>query len=369
MKILYDHQIFSRQKYGGISRYFHEISNRIPALAGDTVEVFAPLHVNEYGNAPNASRPSGIRTWKFPGTAVALGIANTFAGNLLIRWRKDVSIFHESYYTTASYAPASAKRVITVYDMIHELFPESFSKADMTRRIKRHAVQRADHVICISESTRRDLVRLMGISEEKTSVVYLGHSLTETRVSTPTVPSPEQPFLLYVGKRGGYKNFKSLLAAYADSAVLKGEFNLVCFGGGRLTPRELSAMQALGLKSGKVKYASGDDTVLAGLYASAAALVYPSLYEGFGIPPLEAMAHGCPVVCSNLSSLPEVVGNAARLFDPGDQDSLREAIEQVVFSSETSERLVLLGKERIKHFSWDKCARETLAEYKRILEN
>ena len=369
MKILYDHQIFSRQQYGGISRYFHEISNRIPALEGDKVAVFAPLHVNEYGDASNASRPSGILAGKFPGTTVALGIANTVAGNLLVRWRKDVSIFHETYYATTSYAPASAKRVITVYDMIHEIFPDSFSKADMTCRIKRRAVRRADHVICISESTRRDLVRLMGIPEEKTSVVYLGHSLTGPRVSAPAVPGPEHPFLLYVGKRGGYKNFKGLLAAYADSAVLRGEFNLVCFGGGKLTPGELSEMKDLGLKPGKVMCASGDDAVLAGLYVSAAALVYPSLYEGFGIPPLEAMAHGCPVVCSNLSSLPEVVGDAARMFDPGDQDSLREAIEQVVCSGEVSERLILRGKEHIKHFSWDKCARETLGEYKRILGN
>jgi glycosyltransferase involved in cell wall biosynthesis len=369
MKILYDHQIFSRQKYGGISRYFHEISNRIPTLEGDKVEVFAPLHVNEYGDVSNASRPSGIQAWKFPGTAVALGIANTVSGNLLVRWRKDVSIFHETYYATTSYAPASAKRVITVYDMIHELFPESFSKADMTRRIKRRAVRRADHVICISESTRRDLVRIMGIPEEKTSVVYLGHSLTGSRVFAPAMPAAQQPFLLYVGKRVGYKNFKGLLAAYADSALLRDEFNLVCFGGGRLTPGELSATKALGLKSGKVICVSGDDAVLAGLYASAEVLVYPSLYEGFGIPPLEAMAHGCPVVCSNLSSLPEVVGNAARLFDPSDQDSLREAIEQVVCSSEISERLVMLGNERIKHFSWDKCALETLREYKRILGN
>lgn len=367
MKILYDHQIFSRQKYGGISRYFHEISKRIPSLESDNTEIFAPFHVNQYGDASDAFRPSGIKTRKFPGTAVALGLANTIAGNILVRWRKDVAIFHETYYASTSYAPASARRVITVYDMIHELFPESFSRTDMTRQIKRRAVRRADHVICISESTRRDLVRLMGVPEEKTSVVYLGHSLTGARASIPVMPAHKRPFLLYVGNRGGYKNFHGLLTAYADSAVLRHEFDLICFGGGKLTPGELTAMEALGLKSSQVICTGGSDAVLTGLYASAAAFVYPSLYEGFGIPPLEAMAHGCPVACSNVSSLPEVVGDAARLFNPSDQDSLRLAIEQVVCSSETSERLAMLGKERIKHFSWDKCAQETLNEYKRIL--
>jgi len=330
MKIVYDHQIFSRQKYGGISRYFFEISKRIPALGGDSAEVFSPFYVNYYGDQPSR----GFRVSKFPGSSIVLGTANTIAGKIFVRRQKDIAIFHETYYSRFNYAPVTAKRVITVYDMIHELFPQSFSKADMTSHIKRNAVLRADHVICISESTRNDLVRLTGIPAEKTSVVYLGHSLTEAQISSPPVSYLPKPYLLYVGNRGGYKNFKSLIFALGNSKILKNQFSITCFGGGKFTRDELSEMRRQNLNLDDIKQVAGNDAVLASLYSSATALIYPSLYEGFGIPPLEAMAHGCPVICSNTSSLPEVVGEAAELFDPRDPDCLRTSIERVASSQE-----------------------------------
>jgi glycosyltransferase involved in cell wall biosynthesis len=117
------------------------------------------------------------------------------------------------------------------------------------------------------------------------------------------------------------------------------------------------------------KHAAGNDAVLAGLYSSAIALIYPSLYEGFGIPPLEAMAHGCPVICTNTSSLPEVVGEAAELFDPRDPNCLHTSIERVISSQEVRSDLIARGYQRIKGFSWERCARATLAQYKQILES
>ena len=126
-------------------------------------------------------------------------------------------------------------------------------------------------------------------------------------------------------------------------------------------------LRALGLPSAQIMYYEGSDSLLSTFYTKAAAFIYPSLYEGFGIPPLEAMAHGCPVVCSNSSSLPEVVGQSAELFDPTDPDALGRAIESVVESSVRREQLVNAGYERIKCFSWDKCAQETLTTYKMLL--
>jgi glycosyltransferase involved in cell wall biosynthesis len=251
--------------------------------------------------------------------------------------------------------------------MIHERFPNSFSRNDVTRRAKSAALQRADHIICISENTRRDLIETTGIPIEKTSVVHLGYSLTAmSRSALP--PIPEVPYLLYVGARDGYKNFEGLLAAYARSD-LRNAFSLVCFGGGNATPRESSLIQSLGINPANIIFLHGSDSALSSLYASASAFVYPSLYEGFGIPPLEAMSFGCPVVCSNTSSMPEVVGDAAELFDPNDLDSMCTALEQVLLSTHRSQQLVALGHERIKLFSWEKCARETLDTYKRVLRS
>jgi glycosyltransferase involved in cell wall biosynthesis len=179
--------------------------------------------------------------------------------------------------------------------------------------------------------------------------------------------SLEKPFLLYVGYRGGYKNFAALLRAYARSPLLRREFLVVCFGGGRFKERELRQISEQNVQRDNVRYLSGSDDLLAALYAAAAALVYPSLYEGFGMPPLEAMSMGCPVVCSNASSLPEVVGEAAEFFDPLREDDLVAAIERVVTSDERRQALVASGRDKCAMFSWQRCVEETMAIYENRL--
>ena len=266
----------------------------------------------------------------------------------------------------ADCCPRSAKRVITVYDMIHEKFAESFPQRDKTRQIKAHAVKRADHVICISENTRRDLIEFLGVPDEKTSVVYLGYSLATKGPPAKRIVG-EKPYILYVGHRGGYKNFERLLQAYAVSPKLRNYFDLICFGGGGLTTKEKSLLQRLGFSMESVRQVSGDDASLAGYYRSASAFIYPSLYEGFGIPSLEAMSFDCPVVCSGVSSIPEIIGNAAEMFDPYEPDSIRMAIERVVSDDTLRQILIARGQERIKLFSWKRCAQETLDVYRRVL--
>jgi glycosyltransferase involved in cell wall biosynthesis len=274
-------------------------------------------------------------------------------------------IVHETYYSHTRTAPSSSKVVLTVFDMIHERFPAYFSSWDPLQREKVAAVQRADHVICISEHTRRDLVQLLGVEEAKTSVVHLGFSLTGAGEQLAEVPP--RPYLLYVGARGGYKNFEGLLKAYSRSHALCRDFDLVAFGGGVLTPQERALIVELGLDTSKVRQMGGPDSVLAGLYRSAALFVYPSLYEGFGIPPLEAMSFNCPVACSNTSSIPEVVGDAASFFDPESTDSMVAAIESVLNHDKVRKELIAKGQQRILQFSWEKCAVQTQNVYRSIL--
>jgi glycosyltransferase involved in cell wall biosynthesis len=367
MKIVYDYQIFGNQRYGGISRYFHEISKIIPTIEGDSVEIFAPLYINEYIRHSDTVRLTGIKSPRPKFTNLATRLINSSLTRLRSYSTHRADIFHETYYSLLDCAPRSAKRIITVYDMIHERFPDSFPREDATHHAKLSALDRANHIICISENTRRDLIEATSIPFEKTSVVHLGHSLTAmSRSELP--PIIKVPYLLYVGAREGYKNFEGLLAAYARSN-LRDEFSLVCFGGGNATLRESFLIQSFGIKPANIIFLSGSDNTLSSLYASASALAYPSLYEGFGIPPLEAMSFGCPVACSNTSSMPEVVGDAAELFDPNDLDSMCMALERVLLSTHRSQQLVALGYERIKRFSWEKCARETLDTYKRVLQS
>lgn len=370
MKVLFDHQIFCIQRYGGISRYFYELANNLSNANQTSVEIFAPLFTNEYFDEYNQIRPNGIR---LPRTLPqmlsrrASSLTNVLAFKLL-KDNFQPDIFHETYYSLFNCCPRGAIRLLTVCDMIHEKFPNDFPILDRTRNIKARALKRADHIVCISENTRRDLLALTDIPEEKISVIYLGHSFNLACRSVPN-DLGKKPYILYVGQRSGYKNFAGLLKAYSESKLLKNEFSLICFGGGNLTSNELKLIKALGINPETVIYASGDDNALARWYRSAVAFVYPSLYEGFGIPPLEAMSCGCPVVCSNTSSLPEVVGNSAELFNPKDTTEMRLAIERVVSSPDYSAQLIAKGKQRIKLFSWEKCAKDTLNTYHKLLNN
>ena len=367
MRIAYDHQIFGWQQYGGISRYFAELASEMATTCQQSATVIAPLFVNRYLSAlPPELAVSGLSCPYIPKAGRAYRMINAFlAAPRLNRFRPN--IVHETYYASKGLTPRGAKTVLTVFDMIHERFKATISAFDPVSREKVDAVMRADHVICISEHTRRDLLELIEIDPAKTSVVHLGFSLTDASArSTPSVTG-QRPFLLYVGKRSGYKNFEALLKAYATSARVKAELDLVCFGGGGLTSRERELMDRLELPAHQIRQVSGGDDLLAAYYGAAAAFVFPSLYEGFGLPPLEAMSFGCPVVCSNTSSIPEVVGEAAILFDPHDVESMRSAIEEVTSNEDLRLSLISRGKRRVGIFSWSRCARETLDIYRKVL--
>jgi glycosyltransferase involved in cell wall biosynthesis len=368
MRIAFDHQIFGWQEYGGISRYAFETASHIARMPGCEVTVFTPFYVNRYLAArPPQLRLVGRPIRNFPRAGRIFRAVNGLMVRPMLR-RHAPDIVHETYFQARSIAPRRAKTVLTVYDMIHERFPQHYSRFDPTRRQKAAAVKRADHVICISESTRRDLIHFTGVAPEKTTTILLGYTLTGYSDSE-TIAAAERPFILHVGLRGGYKNYSSLLAAYAASPRLRTDFDLLAFGGGDFSNQEIDDMRRFGLDTTRVRQMPGNDRLLSQLYQSATMFVLPSLYEGFGIPPLEAMDHGCPVVCGATSSLPEVVGDAARIVDAANPDSLREAIEAVAYSSEIRSQLIARGKERVRQFSWDRCARQTVDVYQRLLQS
>jgi glycosyltransferase involved in cell wall biosynthesis len=367
MRIAFDHQIFGWQVYGGISRYAFELASALHADGTDEVAIFCPLYVNRYLEHAPAGLFRGCRRVRpFPRSGRIYRELNRWlAWPALRRFQPD--IVHETYYSGRSARLQGARHVLTVYDMIHERFPEEFSPADPTRREKAVAVARADHVICISEQTRKDLIDILGVPDDKTSVVHLGFALSSGQRPADERPRIEHPYILFVGSRGGYKNFSQLLKAYAGSPSVHGQVRLVCFGGGAFRPEELDAIANAGLDPSKVIQLAGGDDVLANCYRHARAFIYPSRYEGFGIPPLEAMSFDCPVACSNVSSIPEVVGDAAEMFDPDSVDAMARAVERVVSDDDRRQSLIALGRERLKKFSWKACATETLDVYRGLL--
>ncbi len=365
LKVLFDAQIFRQQRYGGISRYCCELTTRLADEPGVQPLIVAPHHRNEYLPALPPQLVVGwhMKHWKRFGK-LSRFLARRVEARTLERQQPD--LIHATYYWASPLAHSRAKRVLTVYDMIHERFPEHFPPGEPTAAAKKRAVAEADHVICISHSTRRDLVAMLGVPEHKVSVTHLAAQMVRP-AGAPAGLADQAPYLLYVGDRGGYKNFIAVVKALCASAAMR-DLRRVCFCGCDLRPEEWAAIDAAGLARARLVQQHGDDTVLAGLYAGALCFVYPSLYEGFGIPPLEAMQCDCPVACSNTSSIPEVVGDAAELFDPHDVDAIRTALERVALSPTRRAELVALGRAQAQRFSWARCASETLAVYRRVLD-
>ncbi len=363
INVVYDHQIFEWQRYGGISRYFYEIARRVAASSEFSASIIAPLYVNEYIRE-NKRLVRGIHVPIECRTGRINKLINHSVVPLVLKMISP-NIMHETYYSHKTSAPKGCPTVVTVHDMIYEKFKGEFPKNDTTSDAKRNAVDRADLVICVSEKTKSDLVELFSVNPAKTTVIHHGYTLTAGKNFRIPVMNT-RPFLLYVGIRNFYKNFDRLLHAYASSQLLHCEFDLVAFGGGAFTREELYKFNEYGIKAGSVKQIAGRDETLSVLYQQATVFVYPSLYEGFGIPPLEAMSFNCPVVCSNTSSIPEVVGDAAQFFDPYDVGDMRDAIEKVVTSKEIRAELIKRGRARINLFSWDRCAAETMEVYKAL---
>nr|WP_315202184.1 glycosyltransferase family 1 protein [uncultured Albidiferax sp.] len=373
MRVNFDSQIFCSQAVGGISRYFASLAREMDALADVRPYISAPYHCNEYLEALPKSQVHGERAPNTLGPTLKFRVASLLKTALWQRCNPS-DILHRTYFYPFCHLPGPAKNVLTVYDMIHEKYPQHYARHDPIARWKKRAVQVADTIICISENTRKDLLEHYDfVSPEKVSVTHLGFDALGDLLPDEPAPSfrihalgSDLPYLLFVGHRAGYKNFAGLLQAYSNSAWLHQNFALLCFGGGAFTPAE-QALIANSQAPGRVRQMGGSDAVLASCYRHAALFVYPSLYEGFGIPPLEAMSMDCPVACSNTSSIPEVVGDAAAYFDPSSVDSLRSTLENVLGASTFSADLVERGKVRLMRYSWRRCAEQTVDIYRTTL--
>lgn len=364
VQVIYDYQIFWRQKYGGVSRYFYDLATRMSEYEALEVKVLAGLYINEYLKQVEPNLVVGVPVPKISKTGKLLQQINKHFSQSWLK-ANPPDILHETFYSVHGAAPAKTITVLSVYDFTDEKFaPESNIVA-----IKAAAIQRADHLICISENTKNDLLALFDVDPSRVSVVYEGIGLVDSlKSSSLTEPKPSKielqtPYILFVGNRSGYKNFQRLLQAFASSKSLVKDFKIICFGSAPLQKQDFEFAKSLGIPEESLLWFSGDDALLADFYRGAAALVFPSLYEGFGNPPLEAMAAGCPVICSNTSSMPEVSGDAAEYFNPYEIESMATAMETVLYSKEKSEEMISRGQERAKLFSLDKCAEQVRDVY------
>ena len=386
MKVLFDYQIFMDQQFGGISRYFSELMRALQTRP--EVQVQLSLHESDNVEVPRLKNVIGPMSVRSPSRIHFRGagrlkslyysvfpdrhpekIEQAYVMDLLRQGGCD--IFHPTLYQDYYLGlPKKMPVVLTVHDMVFELFPQQYAgrRAQEITRKKKAVANRADHIIAISHSTKRDLCRLYGIDPTRISVVPHGNSLTlnkESMVGTVAGALPER-YILFVGIRDGYKNFLFFLSSMSDIFRREQSLMILCTGPA-FTKAENEHIKRLGLE-GRVRWMKVvSDAVLATLYRHATAFVFPSLYEGFGLPLLEAMSCGCPVVASNTSSFPEVAGDAAVLFDPADKESISTAVERVLGSSELRSEKREKGIAQQRKFSWEKTAEETLKVYHSVI--
>ncbi|MBY0374762.1 MAG: glycosyltransferase family 4 protein, partial [Bryobacteraceae bacterium] len=354
VKVLFDYRAFADLPYGGVTRYFVELAQHLSEAGLAEVTMFAPLHVNEDFQNGTRAHAIGIRVPSFRGVNRLVRPVDEVLTRLWTHAQR-YDVLHETYYPRWKGGRARTPVVTTVHDMIHEKFIDPSSVVDGH---KVRAVRAADRIICVSKHTRRDLLEMFGVDPGKVDVVYHGSSFARTAVPEEPVVPAGRPYLLYVGRRVPYKNFDRLLESFASSKRLQKDFDLLCFGGGAFTADEEERIAALRLPRSCVFHKGGADRHLQRIYGGATALVYPSLYEGFGLPPLEAMTMGCPVICSQSSSLPEVVGSAGAYFNPESVDSMREAIESTVYDPGRLSNMRNAGLLQAQRFSWEQCARD-----------
>lgn len=284
-------------------------------------------------------------------------------------------LYHEPNFLPQ---PFAGPTVLTVHDLSCFDHPEAHP-AERVRIMERDlpgALQRADHIIVVSEATGRELCRRFGLPPERLSVTPLAAdgrfrpmAVQESAPQLAELGLAPGGYVLAVGTLEPRKNLPTLFAAYAAlPAALRRRFPLVVAGmqGWHCEALLQSAQQLLA--RGELRllgYVA--DALIPALYAGAAAFVYPSRYEGFGLPPLEAMACGVPVIAANRTSLPEVVGDAGILLDPDDVDAFRANLQRLLEDETEARQLAARGLERAASFSWARCARQTRAVYEQVV--
>ncbi len=379
MRILIDGIVYSNAPSGGVFNYFNEIIPRLGKIEGNTIEVFLPNEsevpaISEGVHINRSTLPSG--KW-FPN-----GPAKRFLGSVKRKIeatmnaglaKKDAeTVFH----TTGTTPPPwkGIPSIATIHDMISEMFDE-YSHLDHVKAIsleKKRAVEFSNRLIAVSECTKRDLCRVFDISPSRVDVIHHGvdHALF-SRVRSEDEKSKlkskyrlDKPFILYVGGRLHHKNFERFAEAFAMSDLKKEV--LLGLAGFPLEEAEIQNLKRLGIWQNVRPMTYPPVEELATLYQMAEQFVLPSLYEGFGMSLVEAMAAGCPITASNTGPFPELTAGAALLFDPKDPSDIARKMEAMM-DLKLQNQYKTAGHQRALDFSWDKSAEQHLETYRKAV--
>jgi len=380
MTVLYDHQAFDMQQHGGVSNCFVQLISKLPnhvdyriaLLESDNVHLRDSGLVKVSSMRNPASRfilnrhflGQGILYEKFGRvfpSMTSCGRNKLYAIKMLKQG--DFDIFHPTFFDDYFIDYLNGKPfVLTVHDMIPEMFA---LKNDKQAGRKKRIVQLASHIIVVSENTKSDLMKLMGVPENKISVIY--HGAPNVSVESGERPLVDHKYLLYVGDRNAYKNFLPMLEALVPVLTKNRDMYMVCTGN-EFSRNEITFFKERHISDQMIHIRPKDNGMM-NLYAHAICFIYPSLYEGFGIPILEAYKANCPVLLNKKSCFPEVAQDAAVYFNLDSQysDLTKVMTDFLSWSQKERESLIKQQQERLSYFSWEKSARQLSRVYELVL--
>lgn len=370
MKLLIDDEIFYRQRFGGISKIFYEIIKRVKK--DNSVELDFKNLYSENDLLLSLQIPQikpYLRNSNFPLKGKIVRGVNHFISHKRVNdalriIKPDIfhPTFYSNYYFDALKSNSKTKLVFTVHDLIHEKFGENNHYKDLAKK-KKENIDRADAIIVVSENTKKDLLEVYAnVNPDKIHVNYLAQSITDYKSTKTSLPNK---YVLFVGSRSFYKGFDSMLHAFARIRNQNPDLQLLCTGNESFNVEEHQKLSKLGLTNYITRKALSVSE-LRYAYENAEMFVFPSNYEGFGIPILEAFACKTPVIISNSSSLPEIAGNAALVFEKNNNEDLAMKMNLLLSNPNLKNEMIQKGIAREKEFSWDNHYQNTLAIYKSV---
>ena len=360
MQVLIHNSLFFHQRYGGVSRYSSCLSKGLIDKEIN-LSLIAPIFKNKYIKNIQKLKIHGIYISRYPNLKILRKINDN-----LVDYYKDslkADIIHDTYYPT-NYNRNSKKKILTIHDTIHEKFSNIY-KIDYID-IRKKLIKNIDLFICVSQNTRNDFIEYYNIPNDRVFVIPHGHEhLTDTvsfDISNEKITN--KPFILYVGGRLRYKNFKVLIEAYSKIKEIKNNYNIVCYGGEKITKEELTFFRKLGIEKNIIKI-DGSDSLLKSLYKNSKLLVSTSLYEGYGLNILEAISADCPILVNNINVYKDIYKDSINYYDYNNLDHLVNKLQEILINNK-----YIINKEHtvnvLKENNWKKCADSTIDLYKKI---
>lgn len=367
MRVFYDHQIFCEQSFGGISRYYYELIK-----GARETGLFEPILEVAYSDNVFSQLLKKDSRWltgaKFKGRKDLVRIINHVQTYFKVR-NTVFDIFHPTYFHQSALKNRMGKPMfITVLDMIDEKYHQGQPKFSQLIRHRSKVIEAADHILAISENTRKDIIAYFNIEPAKVTTIHLGSSLETSAIEAIGKDPAVKPNILYIGSRKGiHKNFNNYIKGISIIAKLNATHEFIFGGGGEFSSEERDLIAANGL-SDRVKYVAikQDDDIIR-LYKNASILIYPSLYEGFGLPLVEAFSCGTPCATALGSCLEEVGGDAASYFNPLDPEDIAKVSLSLLNDTTKASEQIEKGIERAKLFTWSNTLEQTYAVYSRYL--